>query len=65
MSGIIDLASSLGLRVIAEGIRTASSQLEELKNVGCELGQGYYCARSLPANAIPLLPKYDFRRHLV
>jgi EAL domain-containing protein (putative c-di-GMP-specific phosphodiesterase class I) len=64
VSGIIDLASSLGLRVIAEGIRTAN-QLEELKNVGCELGQGYYCARSLPANAIPLLLKYDFRRHLV
>ena len=61
MSGIIDLASSLGLRVIAEGIGNAK-QLEELKNMGRELGQGYYFARSLPANAIPLLLKYDFRR---
>ncbi|HZB83248.1 MAG TPA: EAL domain-containing protein [Rubrobacteraceae bacterium] len=39
MSGIIDLVSSLGFHVIAEGIGSAN-QLKELTNVGCKLGQG-------------------------
>ncbi|MBV9453094.1 MAG: EAL domain-containing protein [Rubrobacter sp.] len=47
LRGIIDLAFSLGLRVTAEGIENAK-QLEELTNMSCELGQGYYFARSPP-----------------
>ncbi len=54
VGGIINFASSLDLRLIAEGIETAE-QLEELKELGCEIGQGYYFARSLPARDIPPL----------
>ena len=54
VGGIVDLASSLGLRVVAEGVETAE-QLEELKEMGCEIGQGYYFARPLPAGDIPPL----------
>jgi EAL domain-containing protein (putative c-di-GMP-specific phosphodiesterase class I) len=43
VSSIIDLAFSLGLRVIAEGIENAKL-LEGLKTIGCKLGQGYYFA---------------------
>ena len=34
--------------VIAEGIET-KEQLEKLRFLGCEYGQGYYFAKPLPA----------------
>jgi EAL domain-containing protein (putative c-di-GMP-specific phosphodiesterase class I) len=37
---IVGLAHNLGLDVIAEGVETAD-QLEQLKALGCEFGQGY------------------------
>ena len=44
--GIIGLAKSLGLRVVAEGIEHAS-QLDYLLANGCEEGQGYLLSRPL------------------
>ncbi|HET6175304.1 MAG TPA: GGDEF domain-containing phosphodiesterase [Candidatus Sulfotelmatobacter sp.] len=38
---IITLAHKMNLRVIAEGIETPR-QVERLRELGCELGQGYY-----------------------
>jgi EAL domain-containing protein (putative c-di-GMP-specific phosphodiesterase class I) len=43
---IINLAHSLGLDVIAEGIET-EAQLKILKDLGCEYGQGYLFAPAL------------------
>ena len=43
---IIDLARTLGLEVIAEGIESPA-QLAALRELGCELGQGFYLG--LPA----------------
>jgi EAL domain-containing protein (putative c-di-GMP-specific phosphodiesterase class I) len=53
---IMDLARSLGLRVIAEGVETVA-QRERLIAFGCELGQGgHLLARPLePKAAIALL----------
>jgi diguanylate cyclase (GGDEF)-like protein len=44
----IDLAHNLGLRVVAEGVEShqAWTQLNEL---GCDLAQGFYVSRPLPA----------------
>jgi diguanylate cyclase (GGDEF)-like protein len=44
---IITLAHVLGMDVIAEGIETAE-QLNKLKILGCEHGQGYFFAKPLP-----------------
>ncbi len=41
---IIVMAKKLGIQVVAEGIET-SEQLNILKNMGCEYGQGYYFSK--------------------
>lgn len=47
---IISLAHGLGLEVVAEGVEYLE-QLSLLKEAGCEMGQGYYIDRPLPASA--------------
>ena len=48
VNAVVNLASQLGLRMIAEGIETAE-QMAMLRQMGCELAQGYYF--SVPRNA--------------
>ena len=38
------MAKKLGIQVVAEGIET-SEQLNTLKSMGCEYGQGYYFSK--------------------
>jgi diguanylate cyclase (GGDEF)-like protein/PAS domain S-box-containing protein len=45
----IALAHSLGLRVIAEGIEQ-QCQLQRLRTLGCEYGQGFLFSRPLPVD---------------
>ncbi|MGB3135959.1 MAG: EAL domain-containing protein, partial [Nodosilinea sp.] len=47
---IITLSNRLGLAAIAEGVET-QAQLEHLQQLGCELAQGYWFAKPLPAAA--------------
>jgi len=47
----VELAQRLGLRVIAEGVETASA-LQHLQDVGCDEAQGYYLQRPVPAAEI-------------
>jgi diguanylate cyclase (GGDEF)-like protein len=51
----IDLAHNMNLRVVAEGVETAQV-VEMLKHLGCEIMQGYYFSRPIPA--------IEFFRHL-
>jgi EAL domain-containing protein (putative c-di-GMP-specific phosphodiesterase class I) len=43
-SASIGLAHALGLEVVAEGVETAG-ELETLRSLGCDFGQGYYWER--------------------
>ena len=45
---IIDIAGYLGVPVIAEGVET-EEQLRVLRDLGCQMVQGYYFSRPVPA----------------
>jgi diguanylate cyclase (GGDEF)-like protein len=49
---IIGLGASLGLRIVAEGVETAA-ELSQLRDLGCDIVQGYYIARPAPAAELP------------
>lgn len=49
--GVVNLAHSLGMQALAEGIETAG-QLALLQSMGCDLGQGYYFDRPATAAAL-------------
>jgi Amt family ammonium transporter len=51
VSSVISLAHSLGKVALAEGVET-KEQLDRLAALGCDLAQGYYFDRPLPATAI-------------
>ncbi len=51
---IVLLGTSLGKEVIAEGIETLA-QMDLLRDLGCDSGQGYYLSRPLPAEDVSQL----------
>ena len=52
VQGIIALARAFDRRTVAEGIET-KDHYEILLDMGCELGQGYFIARPIPASEMP------------
>ena len=48
---IVNLANSLGLEIIAEGVETIE-QLSQLRQLGCKYGQGYCFATPLAADTV-------------
>jgi diguanylate cyclase (GGDEF)-like protein len=54
---IINLSKALGLRVVAEGVEDERTRIR-LANAGCDLGQGWYHGRPMPAEELtPLLTR--------
>ena len=47
MKTITHLAHNLELKVVAEGIET-EAQLNKIKEIGCEVGQGYLFSKPFP-----------------
>ncbi len=48
---IVTLAHNLGLNAIAEGVETAE-QLAQLRELDCELAQGYWFSKPLDSSAV-------------
>ena len=57
--GVIRLAHDLGLSVVAEGIEDEST-LQQLQQLGCDVGQGYLFSRPEPPSALE--PWFDEHR---
>lgn len=51
VKAIIAVAHSLNMQVVAEGIETVG-QLNRLRALNCDQGQGYYFSRSLPCSEV-------------
>lgn len=51
---VMDISRFLGVPVVAEGVEE-KDQLDKLKNMGCEVIQGYYFSRPLPADQFETL----------
>jgi EAL domain-containing protein (putative c-di-GMP-specific phosphodiesterase class I) len=56
---IIEVCYTLGLEVLAGGIETPE-QAAMLKDMGCNLGQGYFFAHPLPSEEFTKLPPKAF-----
>jgi predicted signal transduction protein with EAL and GGDEF domain len=48
---IVGMAETLKLSVVGEGIETAE-QMQSLQELGCEIGQGYFFSRPIPAEDV-------------
>ncbi|MBS4174895.1 EAL domain-containing protein [Bacillus sp. FJAT-49736] len=59
IKSIIDMGHSLNFDVIAEGIEERE-QVVFLKNSGCDLGQGYYFCKPIPAVEMQVLLEQDY-----
>jgi len=51
VASTIDLAHSLGLRMVAEGVETEIAY-DALKRLGCDQAQGYFMSRPVPAGEL-------------
>jgi diguanylate cyclase (GGDEF)-like protein len=52
VEAFVELARTLGLATVAEGIED-EAQLETLRRLGCDSGQGFYLARPLAPESLP------------
>jgi EAL domain-containing protein (putative c-di-GMP-specific phosphodiesterase class I) len=51
---VVGLSRALGLKAVAEGVETAQ-QLDELRALGCDQGQGYLFGKPMPSDAAEAL----------
>jgi EAL domain-containing protein (putative c-di-GMP-specific phosphodiesterase class I) len=54
VSAIVDIATSLRLDAIAEGVES-EAQLSALRELGCHAAQGYLFAPAMPAEQVEAL----------
>ncbi len=62
IEAVLTLGKRLGLEVIAEGMET-QAQADLLKSPGCQLAQGYFLGKPMPAGEfIELLSDYQMAK---
>lgn len=63
VNAIISMAHHLNLKTIAEGIEQ-EEQLKELYSLQCDIGQGYYWSKPVPAHIVESFLKYGLRNDI-
>ncbi len=58
VNSTVQLAHSLGRKVVAEGVETAEV-LQELSRMGCDLAQGYHIGRPVPLDTLLSLSTFQ------
>jgi EAL domain-containing protein (putative c-di-GMP-specific phosphodiesterase class I) len=58
VASLVEMAHALGLSVTAEGVEE-QAQADRLRDLGCDLAQGFYFARPAPADHIGALLRAD------
>ena len=58
---VVDIAAFLGVPVVAEGVEE-KEQLDALKEMGCDIVQGYYFSPPLPADRFEELIRKEYLR---
>ena len=56
---VMDISRFLGVPVVAEGVEE-KAQLDKLKSMGCQIIQGYYFSKPLPAEEFEHLLEKEF-----
>jgi EAL domain-containing protein (putative c-di-GMP-specific phosphodiesterase class I) len=51
VSAITHLGHDLGMRIVAEGVESAQ-QADQLRDIGCDVGQGYFFGQPMPASHV-------------
>ena len=60
VSAVVALSQAIGSTTVVEGVETAA-QLEELRNLGCDVAQGFYFARPVSAHSFDVLLQANTR----
>jgi diguanylate cyclase (GGDEF)-like protein len=47
IAGLLDIGAGLGVSIVAEGVET-QAQLDQLRAMGCKIGQGYLFGKAMP-----------------
>ncbi len=64
VKAMVDLAHEFGLEVVAEGVED-SEVTDRLRELGCDIGQGYLWSRPVASDALPeVLLQLSFRRRV-
>jgi diguanylate cyclase (GGDEF)-like protein len=63
VTAIIQMAKSLNLTTNAEGVEDAATR-DQLATIGCDLAQGYYFAKPLPADQFEEFMKTNLGTHI-
>jgi EAL domain-containing protein (putative c-di-GMP-specific phosphodiesterase class I) len=61
LKSALDLGQSLGVATVAEGVETVEDW-KLLRNLGCDLAQGYLLAKPMPAEELVGWMRQDRRR---
>jgi diguanylate cyclase (GGDEF)-like protein/PAS domain S-box-containing protein len=57
VEGVVAMAQGLGVRTVAEGVETAT-QASRLRELGCDLGQGWHFSRPISSQAMTRLLRH-------